>query len=91
MGLALSGFVGQWALTEAFRTGESSFIAPFEYTALAWGVAFDWFFWRTAPAGRTFAGASAIIACGIYLIRRARPTDDSHIPAGAIGGDGATE
>ena len=90
-GMALSGFVGQWALTEAFKIAESSFIAPFEYTALAWGVAFDWFFWRAIPAGRTFLGAAVIIACGIYLIRRER-TAHADIPhPGAIGADAAVE
>jgi drug/metabolite transporter (DMT)-like permease len=93
-GVALAGFVGQWTLTEAFRIGESSFIAPFEYTSLAWGVALDWFFWRAIPAGRTFAGAAVIIACGIYLIRRertARSTGGGPGPTGAIGGDAAVE
>ena len=66
--------IGQWALTEAFKIAESSFIAPLEYTALAYGVAFDWFFWNAIPGGRTLAGAAVIIACGIYLIRRARTT-----------------
>lgn len=91
--IAVVGFVGQWTLTEAFKIAESSFIAPFEYTALAWGLAFDWFFWRSIPAGRTFLGAAIIIACGIYLIRRERtahPTDDIPHP-GAIGGDAAVE
>ncbi|HEX7708047.1 MAG TPA: DMT family transporter [Thermoanaerobaculia bacterium] len=69
-GIAVTGTVGQWALTEAFRTGEASFIAPFEYTALAWGLGLDWLFWSAIPGGRTFAGAALIIAAGIYLIRR---------------------
>ena len=93
VGIAVAGFVGQWTLTEAFKIGESSFIAPFEYTALAWGVGLDWFFWHAIPAGRTFAGAAVIIACGIYLIRRERtahPADDAPHP-GAIGGDAAVE
>ena len=61
-GIAVSGCIGQWALTEAFRIGEASFIAPFEYTALGWGLALDWFFWRTVPGGRAFAGAAVLIA-----------------------------
>jgi drug/metabolite transporter (DMT)-like permease len=69
-GIAVTGTVGQWALTEAFRTGEASFIAPFEYTALAWGLGLDWLLWSAIPGGRTFAGAALVIAAGIYLIRR---------------------
>jgi drug/metabolite transporter (DMT)-like permease len=68
--LGLSGSIGQWAITEAFRHGEASFIAPFEYTALVWGVLLDRLIWRTSPETVTIAGASVIIASGIYLVRR---------------------
>jgi drug/metabolite transporter (DMT)-like permease len=76
-GIAVTGTVGQWALTEAFRTGEASFIAPFEYTALVWGLGLDWLFWSAIPGGRTFAGAALVIAAGIYLIRR----EEVHVEA----------
>lgn len=71
-GLALSGTLGQWAITEAFRRGEASFIAPFEYTALAWGAGLDWMLWKKVPGTPTFIGAAVVIASGIYLIRRER-------------------
>ena len=70
--IAVTGTLGQWAITEAFRIGEASFIAPFEYTALAWGLGLDWIIWRSIPGGRAFAGAALIIACGLDLIRRER-------------------
>ena len=68
-GLALSGFLGQLAITEAFGSGEASKVAPFEYAALAWGVGFDWLLWHTLPDQYTVLGAAIIIASGIYLIR----------------------
>ena len=71
-GIAVFGSIGQLAITEAFKVGESSFIAPFEYTALAWGVGLDWFVWRTVPAPVTIVGAFVIIASGLYLVRRER-------------------
>jgi drug/metabolite transporter (DMT)-like permease len=71
-GLAVTGSLGQWAITEAFRRGEASVIAPFEFTALAWGVGLDWFLWRTIPTPITMAGAGVIIASGVYLFRRER-------------------
>lgn len=71
-GIAVTGSVGQWAITEAFRHGQASFIAPLEYTALVWGVALDWFLWRTLPGPLTFVGAAVIIASGLYLIRHER-------------------
>jgi drug/metabolite transporter (DMT)-like permease len=67
--LALSGFLGQLAITEAFGSGEASKVAPFEYAALAWGVGFDWLMWHTLPDRYTVLGAAIIIGSGIYLIR----------------------
>jgi drug/metabolite transporter (DMT)-like permease len=68
-GLAVSGFLAQLALTEAFSHGEASVVAPFEYTALACGVAIDWLFWQTLPDQYTLIGAAIIIGSGLYLIR----------------------
>jgi drug/metabolite transporter (DMT)-like permease len=67
--LAVSGFLGQLAITEAFGSGEASKAAPFEYAALAWGVGFDWLIWHTLPDQYTLLGAAIIIGSGIYLIR----------------------
>ena len=72
--VGIGGYLGQWAITEAFRLGEASFLAPFEYSALVWGLAFDWTLWKTLPDARALAGAAVIIASGIYLVRRERLT-----------------
>ena len=72
-GLAVSGFLGQLAISEAFRHGQASAVAPFEYTALAWAVALDWLIWHTVPDAYTLGGGAIIIASGIYLIRREAP------------------
>ena len=71
-GVGLSGFLGQVAITEAFRSGEASVVAPFEYSALAWGLCLDLLVWQVLPDGWTFAGAGIIVASGLYLIRRER-------------------
>lgn len=72
LGIAVSGFLGQLAITEAFRCGEASAIAPFEYSALAWGMALDWSLWQTLPDRYTLLGSAIIIASGIYLVRHER-------------------
>jgi len=69
-GIAVTGSLGQWAITEAFRRGEASVVAPFEYTALAWSAGLDWLVWRTAPTLVMLVGAAVIVASGVYLIRR---------------------
>ncbi|MDB5919223.1 MAG: EamA family transporter [Massilia sp.] len=81
--LALSGFLGQLAITEAFGSGEASKVAPFEYAALAWGVGFDWLLWHTLPDRYTVLGAAIIIGSGIYLIRHEGAASQGE-PAGAV-------
>jgi drug/metabolite transporter (DMT)-like permease len=69
-GIGLAGAVGQYAITEAFSRGEASVIAPFEYTALAWGVALDLALWGVLPDAVTWLGAAIIVGSGLYLIHR---------------------
>ena len=70
--VGLSGFLGQVAITEAFRHGQASVVAPFEYSALAWALGLDWLVWQLLPDGMTFVGAGIIVASGLYLLRRER-------------------
>lgn len=70
--VGIVGAFGQYALTEAFARGEASVVAPFEYTALAWGLGFDLAFWGVLPDAMTWTGAAIVVASGIYLMRRER-------------------
>jgi drug/metabolite transporter (DMT)-like permease len=45
-------------------------VAPFEYTALLWGIGLDWLLWNALPGSRMLAGALLVIASGLYLILR---------------------
>jgi drug/metabolite transporter (DMT)-like permease len=72
LGLGLLGALGQHFVTEAFRHARASVVAPFEYTAMLWAIAIDWFFWRHAPNSRMLAGGLVIIGSGLYLIHRER-------------------
>jgi drug/metabolite transporter (DMT)-like permease len=74
VGLGISGAVGQYFITEAFRLAPPPVVAPLEYTALAWGMLFDWLLWATAPGLRMLTGAFVIVASGIYVISRERFT-----------------
>ena len=70
--LGFTGFLGQLAITEAFRHGQASVVAPFEYTALAWGMGLDWVLWHTVPGATTLVGGAIIIGSGLYLVRTER-------------------
>ncbi|MGH8310279.1 MAG: EamA family transporter, partial [Steroidobacteraceae bacterium] len=72
VGIGLSGAVAQHLLTEAFRLAPASVVAPFEYTALLWGIALDYLFWDVLPSGRVYFGGGVVIASGLYLIWRER-------------------
>ncbi len=69
-GIGVTGTLAQIALTEAFRRGEASLIAPLEYTALIWGVMLDIALWGVLPDALTWLGAAIIVASGLYLLRR---------------------
>ncbi|HXH01616.1 MAG TPA: DMT family transporter, partial [Xanthomonadaceae bacterium] len=69
-GIGVAGALGQVAITEAFRRGEASAIAPLEYTALVWGVGLDLALWGVLPDAMTWLGAGIIIGSGLYLMRR---------------------
>jgi drug/metabolite transporter (DMT)-like permease len=72
VGLGVTGAAGQYFITRAFRLAAPPVVAPLEYTALAWGILFDWLFWATAPGLRMLTGAFIIVASGIYVINRER-------------------
>ena len=77
-GIGAAGALGQYAITEAFSRGEASVIAPFEYTALGWGVALDLALWGVLPDRITWLGAGIIVASGLYLMRR-----EAAVPGGS--------
>ena len=81
LALAITGFGGQLAITEAFRHGQASIVAPFEYSALAWGLGLDWLIWQTLPASHTWLGAAIVIGSGLYLIRREKRISEVHATA----------
>ena len=79
-GVGISGSLGQYTLTEAFRRGEASLIAPLEYTALIWGVALDLALWGVLPTAITWLGTAIIITSGLYLLRRERVHAEAEHP-----------
>jgi drug/metabolite transporter (DMT)-like permease len=73
-----SGAAGQYLIIHAFKCAPASAIAPFEYTALLWGISLDWILWSTVPSARTLSGATLVIASGLYLLYRERYRSNTH-------------
>jgi drug/metabolite transporter (DMT)-like permease len=77
-GVAFSGAVGQWGITEAFKRAPAASVAPLEYSGLAWAMIIDLVVWSALPTWRTLAGAAVIVGSGLYLLRHeARHTAQS--------------
>jgi drug/metabolite transporter (DMT)-like permease len=72
LGIGLTGTLGQQLITEAFRAAPASVVAPFEYTALIWGVALDLAIWNVLPDGVTVLGGAIVTSAGLYLLARER-------------------
>jgi len=70
VGIGLTGALAQHLITEAFRHAPVAVVAPFEYTALLWGVALDLAIWGVLPGTVTLAGGAIVIGAGLYLLRR---------------------
>ncbi|HEU4780596.1 MAG TPA: DMT family transporter [Steroidobacteraceae bacterium] len=68
-GVAITGAIGQWGITEAFKRAQAATVAPLEYSGLAWVILIDLLVWSVTPELRTLAGATVIIGSGLYLLR----------------------
>jgi len=68
-GIAVTGAVGQWGITEAFKHAPAASVAPLEYSGMAWVILIDLFVWSVIPEWQTLVGAAVIIGSGLYLLR----------------------
>jgi drug/metabolite transporter (DMT)-like permease len=69
LGIALTGAVGQWGITVAFKHAAPASVAPLEYSAIAWVIALDFLLWSALPGWNTLIGAAVIIASGLFVLR----------------------
>jgi drug/metabolite transporter (DMT)-like permease len=70
VGVALSATVGQFFWVQAFKAGEMSAVAPFEYMRLPFAVFMGWLVWGEMPVVWTYVGASIVIASTLYIAHR---------------------
>lgn len=65
----LSG-VAQLIMTEGYRTGETTLVAPFEYGAIVYASILGVTFWGEWPDVWSFVGIAVLIASGLYIWHR---------------------
>src|SRR5262249_6664509 len=63
---------GQWAVILAHRVAPASLLAPFFYTQLLWAAVLGFLVFGSQPDDWTLAGATIIIASGLYTAHRER-------------------
>jgi len=66
--VGLTGAIAQYLLTVAFRLAPASKVAPFEYTAMVWGLLLDYFVFSISPLPRVLIGGAIVVVGGLYLI-----------------------
>jgi drug/metabolite transporter (DMT)-like permease len=76
--IGATGALSQYWWIIAFRTGEASAVAPFDYSRLLFAVLFGLVFFAEVPDTSTLAGAALIVASTIYIARREATVADTH-------------
>ena len=67
------GAVAQLLITEAFRLGEVSLLAPIQYTSLLWAGFFGYAIFGNVPTTTLLIGAAVIVASTLYIVQRRGP------------------
>lgn len=66
----LCGGIGQILMTESYRHGEMSIIAPFEYTSMLLGIVVGYFLFNDIPTVHMLVGGAIVVGAGIFIIWR---------------------
>lgn len=61
--------VGLTLLTQAYRIGQNSLVAPFEFTFAFWGLLWGWLFWASLPDRLGWLGIALLVLAGLYVVR----------------------
>jgi drug/metabolite transporter (DMT)-like permease len=74
LGLVTGGAstVAQWLVVLAFQQAPASVLAPFSYSQLVWSGLLGYGIFGNVPDRWTLAGATVVIASGLYTAHRER-------------------
>jgi drug/metabolite transporter (DMT)-like permease len=59
--------VAQLMMTEAYRRGDTTMLAPFEYVALLWTMLLGALFWGEWPGLLDLAGFAVLVGAGLFI------------------------
>jgi len=61
---------GHAAMNRSLQLSPAAVVVPFQYVSIVWAVVLDLVVWSTAPSLRIAAGATLIIASGLFVFHR---------------------
>ncbi|RVU18042.1 DMT family transporter [Methylobacterium oryzihabitans] len=70
--VGILGGIGQILLTESYRYGDASLVAPFEYTTMLWSLLLGWFVFGQLPQPAVAVGGCIVAAAGVFVVWRER-------------------
>ena len=69
-GCGVIAALGLTLLTQAYRIADANAVAPFEYSAMLWGVLWGWTFFAEWPDRLAWLGIAVIISAGLFVLWR---------------------
>ena len=66
VGVGVISTGAQVLMTEGYRSGEATMLAPFEYGAIIYAVLLGWLIWAEVPDGWDFVGIGVLVLSGLY-------------------------
>ena len=71
-GVGVLGMISQACILRAYRAGEATFVAPFDYSKLLLATLVGYLFFAELPDAWTWSGAAVIILSTYYIVWRER-------------------
>lgn len=68
--MGVAGGISQLLLTSALRWGPVAIVLPMDYSQILWATLLGWLLWGALPIPSTWAGATLIVASGLYIVWR---------------------
>ena len=72
IGAGIIGGLGQIFGTNAYRFGDASVVAPFDYASILFAMAIGFAFFDEVPTWTMILGSAIVIAAGVLIILRER-------------------
>ena len=71
-GMGFLSSIAAMSFTWAYKLGEASFVAPFEYSAMIWAVSYGLILFNDFPDKWTWTGMAIVVLAGLYMMEQDR-------------------